>query len=235
MVAIDLRGHGASGKPWAPEQYQETKIWADDISATLKAFGLAHPIIVGWSFGGFVAMDYIRHYGNDSLAGVMLVSSPAGLVSSLHPDTPGYPAAAAQQMSTNLPDNIEGERFFVRLMTAKPLPAAVEQEWVIETLRMPVYARLAMRGRPLGNQDLLPTLRLPILMLTGSADRSMAVSEMQTLAAAQPNIQFATINGAGHALAYERAEEFNRLLIAFADRVNVAQRANKQSTVGLNR
>ena len=49
MVAIDLRGHGASGKPWTAEQYQDTQLWADDVAATLQAFNLSKPVIVGWS------------------------------------------------------------------------------------------------------------------------------------------------------------------------------------------
>ena len=49
LVAIDLRGHGASGKPWTPEQYQDTHLWADDVAATLQAFNLSKPVIVGWS------------------------------------------------------------------------------------------------------------------------------------------------------------------------------------------
>ena len=50
-------------------------------------------------------------------------------------------------MSLDLSDNIRGERFFVRLMTAKPLPPAEEEDWLVQTLRMPVYARTAHNKR----------------------------------------------------------------------------------------
>lgn len=222
MVAIDLRGHGASGKPWAPAEYQDTRIWADDVAATLQAFGLRSPVIVGWSFGGFVAMDYLRHYGNNSVAGVMLVSSPAGLVDSLHPDTPGYSAAAAQQGSLDLSDNIRGERFFVRLMTAKPLAPAVEEEWLVETLRLPVYARNAMRNRPLGNKDLLPTLATPLMLVVGGEDRSMPVAALRGLTEGHPKISFTSMPAAGHAVAYETPDTFNRLLREFTERTQTS-------------
>jgi pimeloyl-ACP methyl ester carboxylesterase len=152
------------------------------------------------------------------VAGVMLVSSPAGLVDQLHPDTPGYPAAAAQQMAGDQADNITGERFFVRLMTAKPLPPDVEEAWVVQTLRMPVYARLAMRGRPLNNRDLLPTLTLPMAIVVGALDKSMPVDTLQALSAAHPNMVYRSVPDAGHALAWENPAVFNPLLLDFLAR-----------------
>ncbi len=223
MVAIDLRGHGASGKPWTAALYQDTRLWADDIAAAIKAFGLVRPVLVGWSFGGFVAMDYLRHYGTDAVAGLMLVSSPAGLVDQLHPDTPGYPTAAAQQMSGDLADNIAGQRFFVRLMTAKPLPPEVEEAWLVQTLRMPVYARIAMRGRPLNNRDLLPTLMLPMAIVVGALDRSMPVDTLQPLSAAHPNMAYRSVPDAAHALAWENPAVFNPLLRDFVERAMVVR------------
>jgi non-heme chloroperoxidase len=65
MVAIDLRGHCASEKPTNAESYNNSKVWADDINAVIKAKNLKKPIIVGWSYGGFIISDYVgQHPGH---------------------------------------------------------------------------------------------------------------------------------------------------------------------------
>ena len=51
LVAIDLRGHGNSAKPWDAASYADSKIWADDIAAVIEATGLERPVVVAWSMG----------------------------------------------------------------------------------------------------------------------------------------------------------------------------------------
>ncbi len=61
LVALDLRGHGLSDKPL--DGYADSKMWADDIHAVIRALRLDHPVLCGWSYGALVILDYIRHYG----------------------------------------------------------------------------------------------------------------------------------------------------------------------------
>ncbi len=63
IVAFDLRGHGASDKPSSPQNYNRTKAWADDVAAVISAKQLFKPVVVAGSFGGNVAINYVRHHG----------------------------------------------------------------------------------------------------------------------------------------------------------------------------
>ena len=72
LVAVDLRGHGLSDKP--PDGYGDSRLWADDIDAVIRTLRLEQPILCGWSYG-FPALDYIRHYGDDAIAGLQLVGA----------------------------------------------------------------------------------------------------------------------------------------------------------------
>src|SRR5439155_296551 len=65
LVALDLRGHGMSEAPREASAYQNPQLWADDIAAILKELLLERPILVGWSYGGFIICDYIRAYGQE--------------------------------------------------------------------------------------------------------------------------------------------------------------------------
>ncbi|MEM9880228.1 MAG: alpha/beta fold hydrolase, partial [Pseudomonadota bacterium] len=51
LIAVDLRGHGASGKPWAISDY-ESADFAEDLAAVMRAKKLCKPVLVGWSYGG---------------------------------------------------------------------------------------------------------------------------------------------------------------------------------------
>src|SRR5437870_4752712 len=71
LIAMDLRGHGLSDKP--RDGYSESRLWADDIAAVIKALNLNQPILCGWSYGPLIILDYIRHYGEDAIGGVIFV------------------------------------------------------------------------------------------------------------------------------------------------------------------
>ena len=72
MVALDLRGHGASGKPWTEDRYED-RDWADDIARVIEAKSLCKPVLAGWSFGGSVMAAYVRHYGESDISGLVLL------------------------------------------------------------------------------------------------------------------------------------------------------------------
>jgi len=60
LIMLDHRGNGRSdhGDPalWTLAQ------WGDDVAAFCQALGIERPIVLGYSFGGFVAQSYaIRH------------------------------------------------------------------------------------------------------------------------------------------------------------------------------
>ena len=78
LVGFDLRGHGASGKPWLAEAYT-SEIWAQDVAAVMAASQIQRPIIVAWSFGTLVAMDYVRRFGVAHLPGMVFTGSLGAL------------------------------------------------------------------------------------------------------------------------------------------------------------
>ncbi len=78
LVAFDLRGHGKSERPSVPASYSGAEVWAGDLKAVLDHYGLERPILLGWSFGGRVVLDYLQLHGDGGIAGVVLVSTRLG-------------------------------------------------------------------------------------------------------------------------------------------------------------
>ena len=63
LVASDLRGHGMLEAPPNPGHYTNGRLWADDLAAIIDQLGLDRPVLVGWSYGGFIICDYLRAHG----------------------------------------------------------------------------------------------------------------------------------------------------------------------------
>ena len=83
VVAVDLRGHGASD---APEQEYTMAGFADDIAWQCAQLGLQKPVVIGHSFGGAVVLELCGRYPELASGMVMIdsiVMAHAGLRYSL--------------------------------------------------------------------------------------------------------------------------------------------------------
>lgn len=72
VVVPDQRGHGRSDHGTPADWNLQT--WAADVGRLCAALDLTRPVVLGVSFGGFVAQQYASTYPND-LAGLILVST----------------------------------------------------------------------------------------------------------------------------------------------------------------
>lgn len=219
IVALDLRGHGCSGKPWAESAYSGTRIWADDIDAVIRAKRLAHPLVVAWSFGGYVAVNYVEHHGTKGIAGIVLVGSNAGL-----PPAPTDPAvlarldAARAANANRLPDveaGIAEGRGFVKLMTARPAPPDMAEIMFATNQMLPPYARSAMSRLSLQSDAVVPRMTTPTLLLVGDRDGSQSVEVLGGLAKRLPDGRLKVMAGAGHAAFIDAPQEFDDALREF--------------------
>jgi non-heme chloroperoxidase len=206
LVALDLRGHGASGKPWEPSAYAGHEPWARDVRSVVEALGLERPWLVGWSFGGFVALDYVREFGEAAVAGVVLTGSQAGLVS--------FPTGSAP-VDGDLEAAIRNAREFMQLMAASPLPADAVERGVFSHVMLPSYARAAMAGKRLDNTDLRARLTLPMLVILGEEDPSVPVETVRPALSGRANIDVRVYPAVGHSAFLEARERFNADLAAF--------------------
>jgi len=203
VVYIDHRGHGRSDPRPAAEWTLDT--FADDVVRLCDALGIDQPIVLGQSFGGFVAQRYLaRHPGH---AAKVVLSSTAGTL------------ALARKLAV-----------FERLGGA-PARDAAQQFWqapspatwaVYEQLCRPLYNRhrpastdaarrglhtdeilFTWSGGEMQTMDLLPGLaraRCPVLVMAGEDDPVCTVDDALDIAAALPpaRVQLARFAGCGH-------------------------------------
>src|SRR5260370_41142742 len=103
-----MRGHGSLEKPH--DGYNDAKLWADDVNAVIQTLNLDHPVLSGWSYGPFVFLDYIRHYGEDRLGRLQLVGAATKLGSEAAKSvlTPEFLIVIPQFLSSDCETSVRG-------------------------------------------------------------------------------------------------------------------------------
>jgi pimeloyl-ACP methyl ester carboxylesterase len=221
MVTVDLRGHGLSEKPAGSDPYADGRQWAKDVAAVIDQTGLERPVVVAWSYGGYVVTDYLRTFGDGAIAGVDLVGGAVVL----KPPTfdhigPGMLENVADMCAPDLLVNIPAVRRFLTRCTEQPLAddeAAAALGW---NMVVPAEVRAALLGREIDATEVLANIAVPVLVTHGREDAivlpSMAELTLEHCGTAEPS----WYDGVGHMPFWESPERFDRELADFAGRVS---------------
>jgi pimeloyl-ACP methyl ester carboxylesterase len=237
-VAFDSRGHGESRAGATGHSLDNL---ADDLRTVLEALDLRDALLVGHSMGGMAAQAFvIRHPDvvDERVCGLVLLSTSArnfvsdarrvrGAVSkviNLGPDVGTF----MRQRNLGLllarigfgddpnPSNVEATREML---------AACDKQ----TTREAASALLE-----LDLTEDLPNVRLPTLVVVGSADALTPPRDSRRIAELVPGSRLVEYEGAGHMLMYERTDELDALVMAFADECQAgdAPRADERASSG---
>ena len=212
LVTYDLRGHGDSEQPLAAQFYSDAERWAGEVEAVIRAAGLKRPVLVFWSYGGRIALDYLSCRGQQDISGLVFVCATAksgpGLAG------PAAPLRAAMTRE-DLAANIAATTAFLHACTARPLPAD-EFDYVLAfNMIVPPVIRAHLIGRAADYEAILRAVTVPALVVHGSEDavNLPAVSEyiVANLSAARSIIY----PGIGHTPFWESPQAFDRDLAEF--------------------
>ena len=217
LVAMDMRGHGLSDRPRGG--YTDSKAWADDVNAAIRALSLDHPILCGWSYGPLVILDYVRHYGEDDIGGIHFVGGITKLGSdeatSVLTDeflghVPGF-------FSTDAEESVRSLESLLRMCFARE-PSAEDLYLMLGyNVSVPPYVRQELFSRAFDNDDLLPRISKPVLITHGADDAVVKPSIVEQHKAGMAHAQIHLMADAGHAPFWDDAPAFNRRLRAFAE------------------
>ena len=221
IVAFDLRGHGNSGQPWDAAAYDHGQPWADDVASVIKATGLSRPLIVGWSYGGNVAMDFARRHPDVPVAGYILVTTTAGMIKAPAPP-PGTPPRPT--MVADLAANIAAVDASAGLLFPPTLAPALRAQFRAAAMRVsPFVDRGIARRAGEANTDMVHLLHSPVTLVFGGRDPIVSPALSQQVAAAFPGARRIDFAAAGHVPFLEDAPRFNDLLDASQCRPGTAR------------
>ena len=191
LILVDARGHGRSGKPHDPKDY-DLKLRVNDVLAVMDDLGVDKAHYMGYSMGGRIGFGIVLH---------ALDRFHSLIIGGVSPNT----------ANSDVPpqDRIEllrqGMAHFVADAEAKegPMEAGRRERLLDNDPEALIAATTAPRGTD-GLEELLPGLDLPCLLYCGEADGFFpgAKEASQVI----PNAVFASFPGLNHGQTYRAAE-----------------------------
>jgi non-heme chloroperoxidase len=218
LIAMDLRGHGYSAKPWMQSSYLGSEIWADDLELILATLGVADATLVGWSYGAMVCMDWFRKYGSSRAKNFIFTGSHGGLAAnSIQQRTKKdqFNSELRKQTPDFSKDKSESDAFIER-MIHRSISEDMHKTLVLSRQQLPHYALQAMGSRAFENHDLKDAINRPLLFIQGEHDFANSPDVIRAIAATVPLSKVEIIQGVGHVPSVEAPDQFNALVAAFA-------------------
>lgn len=214
LVAVDLRGHGDSAKP--RNAYGDGDYWASDVAALVDALELDDLVLVGWSYGSLVALDYLAR-GTERVAGAVLVGVVAGIGTETTNEWLGeeYLALFPELVSTDAEESAAALSAFVDLCYRESPPADQRYLDLGFNTVVPPYVRDGMRDREVSHLDLLDELDVPTLLVHGVHDAVVSVEAGRAVADRLPDGQLVEYPESGHTPFRENPERFEADLREF--------------------
>lgn len=217
VIYYDHRGNGRSD-PGAVEDWR-LDVWADDVVRLCDALGIDQPIVIGESFGGFVAQRYLARHPHHPRKVVLACTSPRldiDVVAAAFEHRGGPEAGtAARDFWTLGPEAIV------------PYLEHCMPHYSVEPDNPDVLARSLMNFEVMASfqadeqrtMDLGPglaTATCPVLVLAGELDPVCPVEMSDEIVAALTNadVTYERIAGASHDDVGRRAAETIRSFIA---------------------
>ena len=153
-------------RPRLKNTIRNLEAWADDIAAIIDHLGLEQPVLVGWSYAGFIICDYIRAYGQDAIAGINFVGAAVTLDRAAFGTLigPGFLDYVPGATADGFPSNIQAIRAFVQDCTARSLPRDEFEIALCWNIAVQPKVRAALVSRVIDFDDVLSTLEKPVLM-----------------------------------------------------------------------
>ena len=191
VIALDIRGHGKSDKPYDPAQYGLELV--DDVVRLMDHLGIAKAHVVGYSLGGFITLKLALKHPQR-----LLSAAPCGA---------GWTANPAEELKLlyNLSEDLANGRGITALLKwlqvpNKPLPAPVlwfvnlftcwfNDMKALSCLLRKVPLLVATESEVQGNV-------VPCLAIVGGNDHMKLFA--QQLAGAMPNLELLIIPGCDH-------------------------------------
>jgi pimeloyl-ACP methyl ester carboxylesterase len=218
--ALDLLGHGKSGKPnvrtyqidWLFEHFAG---WIDSLNLSRP------PILCGHSLGGYLSLEYARRFPSRT-RGLILSNpyyhlgqlSPFIRLSYRRPHLNGFIVERIPYWMFRLIIDATSRAAGRTNGATHALPEKVRHQTTLDYKRTaPGVYNLPNTATDLSKY--LPDINVPALILWGDRDLTLAPGSFPRLVEAMPRAQGKVIYGAGHVPHQSNPVEYNQLVLEF--------------------
>ena len=226
-ISFDNRGAGRSDKPTEPFTLEQM---ADDAIAVLDAAGIETAHIVGASMGGVISQIVAVKYPH-RVRSLTLVCTACRNHPWRQELLQSWAKTAEEkgmiEVGKEAAQWVMSPRSFRRLVPAftwmGPLAALRPRHSFVSQ----IHAILDTREDLV---DQLSTITAPTMVIVGNQDILTPRGDSEEIAERIPNAELVVISGAAHGLMMEHSSTFNKILIEFLQRTELARVAELQPT-----
>ena len=193
VIALDLRGHGKSGKPHEPAAYGEQM--ARDVVRLLDHLSITRAHVIGYSLGAMIA-GRLATLHPERLISVNYIASLPLRTTDTYMDT--FAADSVRELESDLPF----KSLMINLQTPGSKPPSDEEVRkavapLVAANDVKAFAALWRGYKTLAvTPDQLKAVKVPSIVITGSEDISAA--GVPDLNKTQPQIRTVIVKGAQH-------------------------------------
>jgi non-heme chloroperoxidase len=219
VIVPDLRGHGQSEKVLSGHTVGN---YASDLHELFEATGVKRPVLVGWSMGAMVVYEYVKQFGQESVAGIVIVDQPPSDFGWEGYEFGGLTVEALGDMVETLQmDQHALAEEFASLMQHNPVPETTN--WMVEQItKVPaVIASTILVNQTIRDyRPFLPEIHVPALVLFGRDNKLTPPEAGEYIASQIKGAQFHVFEESSHCPFYEEADAFNEIVRSFVEQVS---------------
>ena len=225
IIALDLRGHGAS---LAEDDEPSVERMAADVAELAAALDLEGAIGVGWSLGATILWHVLAGPAARRFAGAVVVDMTARVKNDAEWDL-GLSPEACEARSIAIREDFESFALTAgQAIFAQPVAAEHRQlaDWASLQFARNDAGAIAAVWASLIRQDvraLLEKIQHPTLIVHGGRSELYGDNTASHLVAALPHARAVRFENSGHAPHLEEPALFNNTLKDFADRLSLAR------------
>jgi 3-oxoadipate enol-lactonase len=227
IISFDNRGAGRSDKPTEPFTLEQM---ADDALAVLDAAGIETAHVVGASMGGVISQIVAVKFSH-RVRSLTLVCTACRNHPWRQELLQSWAKTAADkgmiEVGKEAAQWVMSPRSFRRLVPAftwmGPLAALRPRHSFVSQIDAILNTREDL-------VDQLSTITAPTMVIVGNQDILTPRGDSEEIAERIPNSELVVISGAAHGLMMEHSSTFNRILIEFLQRTELARVSEQQLT-----
>jgi 3-oxoadipate enol-lactonase len=227
IISFDNRGAGRSDKPTEPFTLEQM---ADDALAVLDAAGIETAHVVGASMGGVISQIVAVKFSH-RVRSLTLVCTACRNHPWRQELLQSWAKTAADkgmiEVGKEAAQWVMSPRSFRRLVPAftwmGPLAALRPRHSFVSQIDAILNTREDL-------VDQLSTITAPTMVIVGNQDILTPRGDSEEIAERIPNSELVVISGAAHGLMMEHSSTFNKILIEFLQRTELARVAGQQLT-----
>jgi non-heme chloroperoxidase len=210
VLAIDPRSHGQTTRTDEGNTYQQQ---AADLNAFVRTLKVRRPILVGWSAGVLVLLEYVSSSEAEQPERLVLVDG--GVLGLKEAD---YPGGMTMQQARSIVLSFQEDRAkatdqFVQGMFKARQPQLLVTEIIQGCMKVPTgtVVSLLMDIFTGDRRPLLPRVKVPTLIVMAESNRLLGEYLQSKISGSKLEV----IAEAGHAVFLEKPQAFNQVLESF--------------------